>query len=194
MHGTRLVQAHLRFLRPAEARELEDFLKKGYQVIHPGSEASQAPVDMRWFAEGQSKNVPEPIPLPAQYSEEFGKGLPTQSGNSNSSRSPCGDSRPKIRIGRRSTDISAVGKDTAARIRPAVSPAVDHGASTLQFSHLCGRQGVERQRYPGSSNSGRRVRYWIVRINEGDAARRGIRQHDLVKVHNARGAVICAAT
>jgi trimethylamine-N-oxide reductase (cytochrome c) len=36
-------------------------------------------------------------------------------------------------------------------------------------------------------------RYWIVRINEGDATQRGIRQHDLVKVHNSRGAVICAA-
>jgi anaerobic selenocysteine-containing dehydrogenase len=36
-------------------------------------------------------------------------------------------------------------------------------------------------------------RYWIVRINSQDAAARDIREHDLVKVFNDRGAVLCAA-
>jgi len=35
--------------------------------------------------------------------------------------------------------------------------------------------------------------YWIVRLSPQDAADRGIKQHDLVKVYNDRGAVICAA-
>ena len=35
--------------------------------------------------------------------------------------------------------------------------------------------------------------YWVVRMNAEDAAARGIKQHDLVKVYNDRGAVICAA-
>jgi anaerobic selenocysteine-containing dehydrogenase len=35
--------------------------------------------------------------------------------------------------------------------------------------------------------------YWIVRLNPEDAAARGIKQHDLVKVYNERGAVLCAA-
>ena len=35
--------------------------------------------------------------------------------------------------------------------------------------------------------------YWIIRLNAEDAAERGIRKHDLVKVYNDRGAVICAA-
>jgi len=35
--------------------------------------------------------------------------------------------------------------------------------------------------------------YWIIRLNAEDAAERGIKKHDLVKVHNDRGAVICAA-
>ena len=35
--------------------------------------------------------------------------------------------------------------------------------------------------------------YWIVRINSKDAEARGIKQSDLVKVFNDRGAVICAA-
>ena len=35
--------------------------------------------------------------------------------------------------------------------------------------------------------------YWIMRLNAEDAAARGIKKHDLVKVFNDRGAVICAA-
>src|SRR3977135_2298813 len=35
--------------------------------------------------------------------------------------------------------------------------------------------------------------YWIMRLNAEDAAKRGIKKHDLVKVYNDRGAVICAA-
>ncbi len=35
--------------------------------------------------------------------------------------------------------------------------------------------------------------YWVIRINAQDAAERGIGMHDLVHVHNDRGAVICAA-
>jgi trimethylamine-N-oxide reductase (cytochrome c) len=35
--------------------------------------------------------------------------------------------------------------------------------------------------------------YWIMRMNAADAAARGIKKHDLVKVYNDRGAVICAA-
>ena len=35
--------------------------------------------------------------------------------------------------------------------------------------------------------------YWIVRMNPGDAERRGIQEKELVKVFNDRGAVICSA-
>jgi trimethylamine-N-oxide reductase (cytochrome c) len=35
--------------------------------------------------------------------------------------------------------------------------------------------------------------YWVLRLNTEDAKARGIKQHDLVKVYNERGAVICAA-
>jgi len=35
--------------------------------------------------------------------------------------------------------------------------------------------------------------YWIIRINSKDAEMRGIKNNDLVKVFNDRGAVICAA-
>jgi Molydopterin dinucleotide binding domain len=35
--------------------------------------------------------------------------------------------------------------------------------------------------------------YWVLRLAAEDAAARGIGKHDLVKVYNDRGAVICAA-
>ena len=35
--------------------------------------------------------------------------------------------------------------------------------------------------------------YWVIRINPVDAEARGIKMHDVVKVHNQRGAVLCAA-
>ncbi len=35
--------------------------------------------------------------------------------------------------------------------------------------------------------------YWILRINREDASERQIRRGDLVRVHNERGSVICAA-
>ena len=35
--------------------------------------------------------------------------------------------------------------------------------------------------------------YWLVRISAADAKARGIKENDLVKLYNDRGAVICAA-
>ena len=35
--------------------------------------------------------------------------------------------------------------------------------------------------------------YWVIRINREDARARGIKQRDLVRVYNDRGAVVCAA-
>jgi trimethylamine-N-oxide reductase (cytochrome c) len=35
--------------------------------------------------------------------------------------------------------------------------------------------------------------YWVARLNPGDAEARGIVQHDLVRLFNNRGGVICAA-
>ena len=58
----------------------KDFLKKGYYVIPPSPEDRRDPVSYRWFAEGRAKDTPELTPLPADYTEEFGTGLQTQSG------------------------------------------------------------------------------------------------------------------
>src|SRR5437879_6425746 len=54
----------------------KEFLRKGYYVVPP-ADNQQSPVDMRWFAEGRPKDLPEPNPLPGQYSLGFNEGLPT---------------------------------------------------------------------------------------------------------------------
>nr|WP_282961175.1 molybdopterin dinucleotide binding domain-containing protein [Burkholderia multivorans] len=35
--------------------------------------------------------------------------------------------------------------------------------------------------------------YWVMRINPQDAAERKVRHHELIRVYNDRGSVICAA-
>ena len=45
-----------------------------------GEGASARTSLLRWFWEGRKKDVPEPQPLPSDYSVEFLKGLQTQSG------------------------------------------------------------------------------------------------------------------
>ena len=58
----------------------KDFLKKGYYVVPAPPAERRDPVSYRWFAEGRAKDTPELTPLPADYTEEFGMGLQTQSG------------------------------------------------------------------------------------------------------------------
>jgi trimethylamine-N-oxide reductase (cytochrome c) len=43
-------------------------------------EKLRAPVSFRWFFENRKKDVPEAQPLPSDYTEEFLRGLQTQSG------------------------------------------------------------------------------------------------------------------
>ena len=57
-----------------------EFCRKGYYVVPPEKPELRQPVDMRWFAEGRRKDLPEPHPLPSQFAEEFGMGLQTPSG------------------------------------------------------------------------------------------------------------------
>ena len=56
------------------------FLKKGYYVVPPLREELRDPVSYRWFAEDRLKDTPELTPLPADYTEEWHRGLQTQSG------------------------------------------------------------------------------------------------------------------
>ena len=56
------------------------FLKRGYYVVPAEKEKLRAPVSFRWFWEGRKKDVPEAQPLPSDYTQEYLRGLQTQSG------------------------------------------------------------------------------------------------------------------
>src|SRR6266545_964760 len=58
----------------------KEFIRRGYYVVPAEKEKLRAPVSFRWFFENRKKDVPEAQPLPSDYTEEFLRGLQTQSG------------------------------------------------------------------------------------------------------------------
>lgn len=172
----------------------QDFLKKGYYVVPAEPEKTRDPVYMRWYAEDRLKDVPEPHPLPSQFQEEFGKGLQTQSGkiefvSSSLKRGAQGNAqRPALNRyipsweGLRTAEL--VGKYplqmVSSHSRYSFHTFVDGKNSTIN--------DIEDHRVLIDG-----YYYWLMRLNPEDARQRGIAHHDLVRVFNDRGSVICAA-
>jgi trimethylamine-N-oxide reductase (cytochrome c) len=172
----------------------KDFLTKGYYVIDPGPEAAREPVDMRWYTEGRAKDAPEPMPLPGQYSGEFCKGLPTQSGKFEFVSSSLGRNEAE------DPERPALNRYLRSWEGPGTLPLASHYPLQLLTTHprYSFHTYADGKDAAVSDLKDHRLliggyRYWIVRINTRDAEARGIRQHDLVKLYNARGAVVCAA-
>ena len=168
----------------------KEFIRKGYVVIPPEREELRDPVSWNWYYEDRKKDVPEPMPLPSDYKDEYLKGIQTQSGKiefealslkrfdandperppvvkyNNPYNGPEAEKYPLLMITphpRFSFHTQGDGKDTF------VNNIKDHRVEVDGYF------------------------YWIIRINTEDAAERGIKMHDLVKVHNDQGAVVCAA-
>ncbi len=171
----------------------EKFLKKGYFVVPPEPEKTRPPVSYRWFAEGRKKDVPEPQPLPGSYGEDFLEGLQTQSG--------------KIEF--ESSSLKRYGQDPE---RPPLNKYIPawEGIHTsdlfakypLQLFSPHSRysfhtKGDGKDSYLNDIKDHRVLidgyYYWIARLNPADASARGIKENDLIKLYNDRGAVICAA-
>ncbi|MEL7536522.1 MAG: molybdopterin-dependent oxidoreductase [Pseudomonadota bacterium] len=171
----------------------EDFLKKGYYVVPAEDEDLPRPVSMRWFAEGRKKDTPDPQPLPSQYADEFGYGLQTPSG--------------KFEF------VPTVLKrnEAAHPDRPALNRYIPawEGPNTKDLAARFPLQMVStHSRFSFHTNTDNteltdqikdhRVLidghyYWVLRMSATDAKARGIGHHDLIKVFNDRGSVICAA-
>jgi trimethylamine-N-oxide reductase (cytochrome c) len=168
-------------------------VKKGYFVVPPEVEALRDPVYFRWFAEGRPKDVPEPLPLPSQFGEEFGKGLETQSG--------------KIEF----VPSSIARGDPDNPERPALNRYVPswEGIHTRELLQKYPLQMLStHSRYSfhtygdGKDSTVNDIRdhrilideyyYWVMRMNPADAAARGLKQHELVRVFNDRASVLCA--
>jgi len=156
-------------------------------------EANRPPTSYRWFAEGRKKDVPEPHPLPGSYGEDFLDGLQTQSG--------------KIEF--ESQSLKRYGQDPERPPLNKYIPAWEGTHSTDLLAKYPLQMISPHSRYSfhtkgdGKDTAINDIRdhrvkidgyyYWIVRLNTADAAARGIKDNDLVKLFNDRGAVICAA-
>jgi molybdopterin guanine dinucleotide-containing S/N-oxide reductase-like protein len=170
------------------------FLKKGYYIVPAPKEELRAPCAYRWFAEGRKKDLPEPIPLPSDYTEEYLKGLQTQSGkiefecSSLKRFDPDDPERPTM-----SKYIpSWEGHHTTELYEKYPLQLISPHPRFSFHTHSDGKDSaindIEDHRVLIDG-----YYYWVIRLNTRDAEEREIKQNDLVKVFNDRGAVICAA-
>jgi trimethylamine-N-oxide reductase (cytochrome c) len=138
--------------------------------------------------------VPEPHPLPSQWQGQFGKGLQTQSGklefipSSILRGDPNNPERPALNRyipsweGLHTQDLVSKYplQMLSAHSRYSFHTYSDGKDSTIN--------DIEDHRILVDG-----YYYWVMRLHPEDAAKRGIKQHDLIRIHNDRGAVICAA-
>jgi trimethylamine-N-oxide reductase (cytochrome c) len=172
----------------------KQFLKKGYFVIPAPPEKLRSPVSFRWYAEDRIKDTPEIAPLPADYTEQFGRGLQTQSGKLEFDCSSLKRFDPHDP--ERSTICKYIPSWEGHHTKELYEKYPLHMISPHpRFSFHTMGDGKDSFINDVKDH---RVRidgyyYWIVRINRTDAEARGIGHHDLVRIFNDRGQVICAA-
>src|SRR6185295_3440870 len=149
------------------------FIKRGYYVVPAEKEKLRAPVSFRWFWENRKKDVPEAQPLPSDYAEEYLRGLQTQSGKlefeCNSLKRFNDPERPPI--------VKYV-------------PSWEGQHSGEMFERYPLQMLTPHSKYSFHTQGDGKD---SLLLNAEDATARGINKHDLVKVYNDRGAVICAA-
>ena len=172
----------------------KEFLKKGYYVIPAPPEELRDPVSFRWFAEDRPKDTPELAPLPADYTERFGKGLQTQSGkiefvcSSLERFDPDDPERPTMTKYIPSWEGHHTMELYEKYPLQLISPHPRFTFHTMGDAKDSIVNDIKDHRVLIDG-----YYYWIVRINSKDAVDRGIKENDLVKIFNDRGAVICAA-
>jgi trimethylamine-N-oxide reductase (cytochrome c) len=168
------------------------FLKRGYFVVPAEKEKLRAPVSFRWFFENRKKDVPEAQPLPSDYTEEYLRGLQTQSGKlefeCNSLKRFHDPERPPIVKYEPSWEGAHSGELFERYPLQLLTPHSKYSFHTQGDGKDSFLLNIEDHRVKVDG-----YYYWIVRMNAEDAKARGVNKHDLIKVFNDRGAVICAA-
>lgn len=169
------------------------FIKKGYYVLPPIPDEMEFPTDMRWFAEGRIKDVPDTTTAPGQHAEGVGHGLGTPSGKfefvpqslraieEQDPRRPAVNRWIPPREGRHTPERLARWPLQLLTSHPSFSFHTQNDGKNAAIN------GIRDQRITVGGRP-----YWILRMGPDDARARGLVSNDLVKVHNDRGAVICA--
>ena len=173
----------------------DKFFEKGYFIVPNDDRAPAAPA-LRWFAEDRPQDTRGWISRfrPADLVDM--KGLPTQSGKVEFV------SQSLKRFGHYDTD------DTERPLMPMYIPSWE-GHHTARFKSYplavlsphprfsFHTQGDGKDSFVNDIEDHRvevdGFKYWILRMNPKDAEPRGIKNHDLIKAYNERGAVIFAA-
>ena len=171
----------------------KEFVRKGYFVVPTEKEEQRAPLSWNWFYEGRKKDVPEPMPLPSDYSQGYLEGIQTQTGKiefdceSLKRFDPLSEDRPPIAKYQRPEEFpSAEGyEDYPLQL---ISPHPRFSFHTQMDGKDSFLNDIPDHRVLVDG-----YYYWVLRINPEDAKARGIRENDLVRLYNARGSVICAA-
>ena len=184
--------------RMFEASDVSDniswrkFLKKGYYIVPPDKPKGRAPTAFKWFYEGRQKDAPEPHPLPADYGEEYLKGLQTQSGKL--------EFVPETLKKFDDPQRPSVNKYMPSWEGPDTKELIDKFPIQLLSSHSRysfhtlgdGKNSVINDIHDHRALIDGHF-YWIARVNPVDAASRNINDGDLIRLHNDRGSVVCAA-
>lgn len=171
----------------------KEFLRKGYYVLPPITEKEDYPTEMRWFAEGRAKDTPEMTTMPSQHTDTIGQGLGTPSSKfefvpkSLAMIEQEDPNRPAVNRyipsweGQHTKELYS---RFPLQLLTAHPPFSFHTQADGKNSTI---NSIKDHRVTVDGHA-----YWILRMNEEEAAKRGLVHHDLVKVHNDRGAVICA--
>jgi trimethylamine-N-oxide reductase (cytochrome c) len=171
----------------------KEFMKKGYYVLPPISEEQDYPTEMRWFTEGRAKDTPEMTTMPSQHTGTIGYGLGTPSSKfefvPTSLRMIEGIDPNRPAVNRyipswEGTHTSELYSKYSLQLLTSHPPFSFH---TQNDGKAAAINSIKDHRITVDGRA-----YWILRMCPEDAAKRGLVQHDLVKVYNDRGAVICA--
>jgi molybdopterin guanine dinucleotide-containing S/N-oxide reductase-like protein len=173
----------------------EEFEKKGYYVVPFPKDHKSTPA-MRWFAEGRKKDTPDWGPFPWDTVKQ--EGLQTSTG--------------KIEFV--SSSLKRFEKGGVVDLeRPVMGPQYIPSWEGHRTAELYGRyplqmvsphprfsfhtMGDSKESWLNEVKDHRVLvdghRYWVMRINTGDAEARGIKEGDLIRAFNDRGSVILAA-
>jgi trimethylamine-N-oxide reductase (cytochrome c) len=173
----------------------EEFEKKGYFVVPLPGEYKPTPA-LRWFAEGRKNDTPDWGPCGGGMTCIPDKeGLATQSGKIEfESQSllrfdPNDPERPPVAKYIPSWEGHHTTELYSKYPLQMISPHPRYSFHTMYDAKESFVNEIPEHRVLAKDGH----RYWVMRINPVDAAKRGIKEGDLVKAFNDRGEVILAA-
>ncbi|MGA2263791.1 MAG: molybdopterin dinucleotide binding domain-containing protein, partial [Acidobacteriota bacterium] len=172
----------------------EDFQRKGYYLV-PVPKDYKAKPAFRWFYEDRAKDTPDWGPGLTDTPTADGKGLSTATGKIEFEAQTLKrfDPNDEERLPVPHYVTSWEGIDTKDLLVKYPLQLISPHPRCTFHSQFDGKN-MWNEEIPHHRRLKNGYRYWVVRMNEADAGRRGIRDGDIVKIYNDRGAVLAITT